>query len=335
MQEKMDKWLLEYPLEDYQRHSRIHPLPSFYSEHAKVFVKREDELGSLSIGCKMRKYLSLIPFLIAGKREVAIVGSAFSNNILGLCLLLKEKHVPFTLFLNRTTHTPVQGNFFFTLLTLKPHQIIWIEPGTDIQELQSQYERILQKSFIWVPMGSVCKEALPGSLTLPLDILKNQQDKSLSFKNIFIDAGTGFNAAALLLGLGYLDIKAKVYIVQVAGSDLDFPNMLGKCALFFKELYLENPSPAPFELLRPHKARSFGSVSTEHIEFIKEMAESEGILLDPIYNAKLFATAKAIILEKQLSGDTLIIHSGGTLSLSGFVSYFDMLNEIVMDTKSS
>lgn len=333
MQEKIDKLLLQYPLEDYQRHSRIHPLPSFFTDNAKVFIKREDELGSLSIGCKIRKYLSLIPFLIAGKREVAIVGSAFSNNILGLCLLLKEKHVPFTLFLNRTSHTPIQGNFFFTLLTLKPNQIIWIDGTMKLEEIQFQYEKILQKSFIWVPIGSGCKEALPGSLTLPLDILKNQQDKGLSFKNIFIDAGTGFNAAALLLGLGYLDIKAKVYIVQVAGSDVDFPKMLGKCALFFKELYLENPLPAPFELLRPHKARSFGSVSTEHIAFIKEIAESEGIFLDPIYNAKLFATAKATIVAKHLSGDTLIIHSGGTLSLSGFVSYFDMLDELVMGKK--
>ncbi|MCX6988018.1 MAG: pyridoxal-phosphate dependent enzyme [Chlamydiae bacterium] len=322
MQKNINDLLVKYPLADYPYHSRIHPLPSFSTDQCSVFIKREDELGSLSMGSKMRKYLSLLPFLCSSQREVAIIGSPFSNNILGLCLLLKETKVPFTLFLQGNPDSPIEGNFFFTLLTLYPHQVIWVSKQMSEEQIKAHYEETLQKSFIWVPIGSSCQESLPGALTLPWDIFKNQQHKGLCFQHIFIDAGTGFNAAALVMGLGYLHMEAKVHIVQVAGKNEDFPIMLHRCQRFFKELYGKTTPLSEFEILRPTKARSFGSISRENIDFIREMAQSEGILLDPIYNAKLFSTAQKTIREKNLSGDILIIHSGGTLSLSGFTSYF-------------
>ena len=48
------------------------------------------------------------------------------------------------------------------------------------------------------------------------------------------------------------------------------------------------------------------------------MAKEEGLLLDPVYNAKLFQKAFDIIDEKELDGDICIIHSGGGSGLMGF-----------------
>ena len=42
----------------------------------------------------------------------------------------------------------------------------------------------------------------------------------------------------------------------------------------------------------------------------------EGLLLDPLYNSKLFMTAVDIL--PKLEGNVLIIHSGGQLPLMGF-----------------
>ena len=114
-------------LEDINHHSRIHRIPSFDTRHSQVWIKREDELGPLSMGLKTRKYLSLIPHIISQKKEVAIFGSAYSNNVLNLSTLLKERKIPFTLFLEGQRPKKIQGNCFFTLLCNDENKIIWIK----------------------------------------------------------------------------------------------------------------------------------------------------------------------------------------------------------------
>jgi 1-aminocyclopropane-1-carboxylate deaminase/D-cysteine desulfhydrase-like pyridoxal-dependent ACC family enzyme len=47
-----------------------------------------------------------------------------------------------------------------------------------------------------------------------------------------------------------------------------------------------------------------------------------GILTDPVYTAKLFLEAERICLVQEISGNTLIVHSGGGTGLFGYqVSY--------------
>ena len=318
----MNELLKLYPLANFPRESRIHPLPSFATDTATVYVKREDELGSIATGIKLRKYLSLIPYLSSCQREVAILGGPGSNNVLALSLLLTEHKIPYTLFLQGNKNTKVQGNFFFTLLGTPSDKIIWIEEDLEFDQIKVLYEEKLQKRFSWVPLGASSKQSLPGALTLAEDIFRNQKEHSLTFSHIFIDAGTGFTAAALLIGLGYLKFQGTAHIVQVAGGDLEFFVMLEESKKHFNDLFGVPASPIEFHMHRPKKAKSFGSISKEHLEFITQMARKEGILLDPMYNAKLFLEAKESIIEEKLSGNILIIQSGGTLSLSGFTQHF-------------
>jgi len=318
----MKELLKLYSLANYPKQSRIHPLPTFSTETANVYVKREDELGAISSGSKLRKYLSLIPYLASAAKPVAIVGGANSNHVLSLSLLLTEKKIPYRLFLQGKKDTKIQGNFFFTLLGYPSTEILWVDEDLTLEELKVRYEKELETQFSWVPIGGSCKQSLPGALTLTEDIQKNERESSVTFDHIFIDAGTGFTAAALLLGLGYLERKTKTHIVQMAGGDLEFFVMLEECKSYFKDLFGMPISPSEFHMHRPKKAKSFGSISREHIEFIKTMAKEEGILLDPMYNSKLFLEAKERIIQENLTGTVLVIQSGGTLSLSGFTHIF-------------
>ena len=70
---------------------------------------------------------------------------------------------------------------------------------------------------------------------------------------------------------------------------------------------------------------SFGAVSKKLLQFIKSFGQKEGILLDPAYNAKLFYSAMQLIEENKMSGNCLIIHSGGGL---GLVGYLNKLREL-------
>ncbi|MBM3207633.1 MAG: pyridoxal-phosphate dependent enzyme [Chlamydiae bacterium] len=312
-----------YPLlQDINHHSRIHKIPSFDTTHSQVWIKREDELGFLSMGVKLRKYLSLIPHIQSQGKEVAIFGSAYSNNVLNLSSILKERKIPFTLFLEGQSPKMIQGNYFFTLLCNDESKIIWVKKAQPLESIISFYETHLNKEFLWIPMGSSCKESLPGALTLGQDIIENERKSNLQFNQIFIDSGTGFGASSLILYFGSLGKPCKVYVTQTAGSIADFSITLDKCSLFFSEIYKKEPRLCEFEVILPHKGKSFGSIDAEHLQFIRNFAMNEGVFLDPIYNAKHFLAAKNKIESEQLKGSTLVIHSGGTLSLSGFNQHY-------------
>jgi len=75
------------------------------------------------------------------------------------------------------------------------------------------------------------------------------------------------------------------------------------------------PFPSNFTLYEPKLG--FGKINKPLLQEIKSLASLEGFLTDPIYMAKLFTEAKEI--SKELEGNILINHSGGTLSLMGFL----------------
>src|SRR5437016_4466946 len=112
---------------EYSLHSRVHPLRSYSFDEAKVFVKRDDELGFGISGSKMRKYSSLIPFLIAHKfQEVVLIGGAYSNNVLGLVQLLIENGIKATLFLREDVGDDLKGNRLLLSLLVDEQTIHWI-----------------------------------------------------------------------------------------------------------------------------------------------------------------------------------------------------------------
>jgi 1-aminocyclopropane-1-carboxylate deaminase/D-cysteine desulfhydrase len=89
---------------------------------------------------------------------------------------------------------------------------------------------------------------------------------------------------------------------------------------FFKEKLFQwiGSIPLNVQCMKPKTAKSFGSVNQTIKNEIKRLAREEGILADPIYAAKLFFSARKYIQEAELKGNVLIIHSGGTLSMTGF-----------------
>jgi 1-aminocyclopropane-1-carboxylate deaminase/D-cysteine desulfhydrase-like pyridoxal-dependent ACC family enzyme len=170
-----------------------------------------------------------------------------------------------------------------------------------------------------IPEGANMTEALPGSITLALDILRNEFESEIHFDHIFIDSGTGLMAIATLLSFSYLKKQTQLHILQVAGNYDEFINLLELYKKIFEELFhLQINCYSPFKLYLPTIARSFGSTNTTVLKTIIEMGRSNGILIDPIYNSKLFYEGKKIINENKLTGNILFINSGGGLSLFGF-----------------
>lgn len=292
--------------------SRIHPLADFCHNEANVYLKRDDELSCGISGTKKRKYASIIPNLLKQKIEhVYIIGSAHSNNVLSALQCLKENHFSVTVLLLKPNNEPDKGNFKLSKLFLNENEIVWIErsdwPRVNkfAHELATQHPK---NSFILFEGGSV-KEGIDGAKTLGSDIIRNEQEHNLTFDHIFIDSGTGFSANCCIKVLEESKHTANIHVIHLAGNTESFKSM--NAALIHATL-------EKVSFYYPSNARSFGSINSSVKDYLRQFAHQYGVLLDPIYSAKCLYESQKIIEKKKLTGNILITHSGGVLSLPNF-----------------
>jgi 1-aminocyclopropane-1-carboxylate deaminase len=309
--------ILEYP-----HHSRIHSLKTIYKLDFKCYIKREDELGLF--GSKIRKLSSLIFYLLEEKaQEAVVIGSANSNHVLGLTQLLIENGIHPRLFLLESHHPETKGNALLTQLLVPRNKIRWVtrqEWPQMMKIAQAYVNETARKKVVIIPEGGCMPQALPGALSLVCDTALNEQQLGFQFNHLFIDSGTGLMAIAFLLGLAFLQHPGHVHVVLIAGKKEEFLDQLKNFHLHFSSfMEQECPLPTHFSLHYPHQAKSFGSTTKETFRMIEHLAQNEGVLCDPIYNAKLFLEAQHCITTQNLRGNALIIQSGGTLSLPGFL----------------
>jgi 1-aminocyclopropane-1-carboxylate deaminase len=322
----MKKELLEFlqrkqeclPQQDYPKTSRVHALRSFGEA---AYVKRDDELGFGITGTKFRKYRTLIShFLEIGVKEAVVIGGAFSNHILSLSQLLLENGIEPTLFLKGPSPAYVGGNFLFTKMLQGNQSIHWIskQKWGDVQQIALSYAQGKPHAIV-IPEGAPLFSAFQGALTLPLDIIRNENELGFAFDNLFLDVGTGYSALAVLLAFAFVEKKTMCQLLLVAGKEDEFMATLSELHKEFEEwLGRKCPYPTHFCLIESSISPSFGSTNKALFEFIVDTARKEGFFLDPIYSAKLFFQAKEMLKRDLQLGKVLLIHSGGALSLAGF-----------------
>ncbi|MFA6302344.1 MAG: 1-aminocyclopropane-1-carboxylate deaminase, partial [Legionella sp.] len=188
-------------------------------------------------------------------------------------------------------------------LFLDENEIIWIERDNwdNVASLAEQFKDSLNVPAFVLTEGASVAQALPGAKTLATDIIRNEEELGLKFQHIFVDAGTGFSATALIDGLAEYNHQAHVYVLILANQ----PQYLTPKATNYVRFY-------------PQTAKAFGSLNQAIKQEMQRLAREEGLLTDPVYSAKLFYESRRYIETNQLQGPVLIIHSGGLLTLTGF-----------------
>jgi 1-aminocyclopropane-1-carboxylate deaminase/D-cysteine desulfhydrase-like pyridoxal-dependent ACC family enzyme len=320
-------WAKLEPLAPYSKHSRVHKLKTVGFSSHPCFIKRDDELSFGISGSKLRKFLSLIPALKrSGAEEVVIIGSAYSNNVVGLSQLLIENSLKPTLFLlGESSPQKPQGNLLLTSLLVPLAEVQWIprEEWSTVYQKAQEYVRTQSSHKIQIiPEGACMSESLSGAMTLPLDILENEKALKQDFQHIFMEAGTGLMAIATILGFAWLQKNICVHVVLLAEDEKTFRVRLQSFKKTFEDfmgdIIKDEIIESIFKVYTPSQCMSFGAPNASLFQEIAHVAREEGFFLDPIYSAKLFLKTKEILQDRAISGNSLMIHSGGALTLLGF-----------------
>ncbi|HYX32513.1 MAG TPA: hypothetical protein VE954_05320 [Oligoflexus sp.] len=299
--------------------SRVHPLRAWSEQ---VWLKRDDEFGLY--GSKWRKLQGLAYAVKQEQADTILAwGGSRSQFLLGLVQLGRELGRDVRLLVKegspRHRHGP---DLLWPLLVPSASlEIVSRSAWPNIENLAQQRAEALtaagRKVFV-VREGGAQLEALWGALSLPLDLDQQQRESGLSFSKIWIDAGTGLTAQAMIIGLGLLQSSALCEVLLCAGNQDSFTQDLERRRDELAAVLQRDIPLASFRCHVPSLAKSFGSTNQAVFQEIARTAQDCGVLLDPIYSAKLFMQVRETQPEWTPEDRVLILHSGGTASLFGF-----------------
>lgn len=295
----MDWPRLEAKLEDFwgalPSASRLLSAWSESRRYPELTYVREELVGSY----KARKYLSLLPWLKEqGHRRVRVCGSSHSTNVAQLGLLLREQGIE-PVYRMEGRGGPPAGNVLLT-------ELIYGR-GFKNPDDQADFE---------IPEGGSCPEALAGSLGLVGSLVQRAIERKRWVKDIYVDSGTGFTAAALLLGLGFFQLPCRVLVVSMTGQSRgDIEELVERCRPETERLLSLSTNLPEFEVHAPPAGPSFGSVPSASLAEVADFAQREGVLVDPIYAAKLSLFYRD---NRSVERDALMFVSGGARELLCF-----------------
>ncbi|MFC1222862.1 1-aminocyclopropane-1-carboxylate deaminase/D-cysteine desulfhydrase [Pedobacter sp. BG31] len=291
----------------------LHVFEEIYSPVQKIalpplknlFVKRDDLIDPYISGNKWRKLKHILAKAKADRKtHLVTFGGAYSNHLVATAAAASRSGFTSTAF--------VRGeevkNEMLLLCRLFGMKLIF----TDRESYRDKHN-LFNSNFAsdeqayFVNEGGASMEATIGCAEI-IDELSTPYD------HIFCAAGTGTTAAGLLRGIQQHGLDTKLHIIPVL-----------KGASFIREEIAQyTPMSDHLKLHLDYHFGGYAKTTPALISFIRNFTAKSGLLLDPVYTAKMFYAiqdlAKQGIIGKQEK--VLAIHTGGLMGLFGMKDKF-------------
>lgn len=280
--------------------------PVFTERGLNVFIKRDDLIHPLISGNKWRKLKYILKKAHSqGKTHLVTFGGAYSNHLLATaaaCALFGFKSTGIV-------RGEEVNNTHLFLCRLHGMKLIFTD-----RESYRDKRKLFAKHFgnddsaFFIDEGGASPEAALGCSEL-IDELEQKYD------HIFCACGTGTTAAGIINGISKNNLSTQFNAVPV------FKNG-GFIAADIEKYLISSKS---YKLHIDYHFGGYAKTTPDLIQFIEQFVKETGILIEPVYTAKMlysiFDLAKAGYFNK---GDNILaIHTGGILGLFGMMDKFD------------
>ncbi|XP_055339894.1 uncharacterized protein LOC129589265 isoform X2 [Paramacrobiotus metropolitanus] len=309
--------------------TKIHPWIDTSNGH-RVFIKRDDQTGSVLGGNKIRKLEFIFADVLHHECDTVITcGGLQSNHCrtvaavaaqLGLrCLLILRSD------LTALDEVRLKGNLLLDHLSgAKCYLVGPKEPYKThlLPRMQALATRLREEQYCKpyiIPVGGSDIVGLFGYLAAFEEIIL---DCPTSVKNIFVACGSGGTIAGLALANYLAGSAFRIYGVTVcdnAAYFYDHVQQMINVLMQSSKIKAEDIC----NIIDGYKGLGYGLSTQEERDFIKEIASKTGIFLDPVYTGKACLgmmnelESGADIYE----GDSLFIHTGGIFGIFGETSF--------------
>lgn len=264
--------------------SPIHKMNYSCGETA-IWMKRDDLIEFAFGGNKVRLF-EYIAYKIKKSNVDRIVtyGSSYSNYLRVAATVSAMLNVECDLIiLDHSGPSREGGNV--DLLKLFDVNTIHC-PEKDAHDFIDEYKRELELkhiNYMWIPGGGHIMEASFGYVDAAREIIHQCINLNVEFDAVFLPCGTGTTQAGLIYGLAGTEVIG-ISVARTKERCIEEINMQLKAMG-------ENTQRTEYDhrvnVIHDDKTQ-YGELSNAIEDVIKEIARSDGVFLDPIYNAKAF-----------------------------------------------
>lgn len=276
----------------------FHPLNNLY-------VKRDDLIDPYISGNKWRKLKYILAKAKAEKKNHLVTfGGAYSNHLVATAAAAARSGLRATAFV-RGEEVKNEMLLICSLYGMKL-KFVDRESYKNKAELYKQYFDSNDDTY-FIDEGGASAEAVQGCSEIISELTE-------IYDHIFVAAGTGTTAAGLLKGIQDAGLNTKLHVVPVLkGGGFIAEEVAGYTALS--------------DHLILHTDYHFGGyakTTAELVAFIRKFTSTTGMLIDPVYTAKMFYAMMDLYKQNQIlpTDRILAIHTGGLLGLLGMKTRF-------------
>jgi D-cysteine desulfhydrase len=274
----------------------------------RIFVKRDDLTGLELSGNKVRKLeFHLAEALAAGGDTVLTCGGVQSNHCRATAFACARLGLRCVLFLRTTEkHPEPDGNLLLDRLC--GAEVRFVAPD--------EYARLGPSGEgYWIPEGASDEVGMWGYAQAVAEF------EGRTFAALVHAVGSGGTTAGLLAGASLWGWNTPLLGV-CAGNDAEYfhdriDRILAAASARWPELPPLGPSRKRAEIADGFQGRGYARNRPEEWALLREVAETEGLLLDPVYTVKAMMGLRQMIRDGRFGKDDEVcfLHTGGAFGL--------------------
>jgi D-cysteine desulfhydrase len=304
------------PIEKLERISQLFEGP-------EIYIKRDDLTGIGKTGNKVRK----LEFLVAealreGCQMLITCGGVQSNHARVTALAAAKVGIKSHLVLRDSTGGDIDGNLLIDRLV--GAEVTFITPQefeqvNDIMHrLADEYAGKGTKAYVIPEGGSTALGAL-GYVLAAEEIARQMKVLRVEFDHIITAVGSGGTLAGLLLGKTAYGIKAEIHGINVCDDAPYFQERVSNIIREAKRRFGFEISiqKKDISIIDGYVGKGYGLSRQEEIDLIKQVARTEGIILDPVYTGKAMYGLMEQIRKGRFTKEEKVLfwHTGGVFGL--------------------
>jgi D-cysteine desulfhydrase len=291
-----------------------------------IYMKRDDLLGLTAGGNKTRKLEFLVAEAVLHGADTLITCGAVQSNHCRLtlsaaikeglkCRLVLEERIP-----QSYDRTANGNNFLYQLLGVEEIKVV--PGGTDLMQVMAEVAQELaligRKAYI-IPMGGSGAIGATGYVACAQEIMADLFEKGIDIQAVVVASGSGGTHAGLVTGFYGNNSNIPVIGINVSRKKADQEklvyDLVQKTAL--RVGVRETIQPETILCFDQYVGPGYSLPTEGMIEAVKLLAQTEGILLDPVYTGKAMAGLIDLVRKGHFAKDenVLFIHTGGSPAL--------------------
>lgn len=296
-----------------------------------IWVKRDDLTGSVLSGNKIRKLeFTLARAMAEGSDTIITCGGTQSNHCRATALLGAQLGLKVHLILRQDdpAQAQIDGNLFLDHLSGANVSIFPKENFSGcfkerLAEISKQY-----KSPYFIPTGASDGTGIWGYIRACEELKEDFSRAQIAPDYIVCATGSGGTQAGLTAGAVAYDLGAKVLGMAVCDSQVYFHNKVASDISAAKRLYPDSGLSkvrCQSHVNDTYIGEGYGLASGAVLKTIGQLAQTEGLVLDPTYTAKAFHGMLEEIKKGQLcdADDIVFVHTGGVFGLMARTQEFN------------